>query len=261
MYVGRDFDTVQDNSAQVFGFDLAPTLTSGETVNAATTGVILENGVDDSPTAHLVQGSQLSGTQITQMLRWGDPLGELTGNTYAFFAQARTSTGQIIIPWARITVDRSYGRATFPGSGVVTGSQVSVIRTPSPAFVLPTDGGYAWRDFPEIDQGEQRFFGFEFSPLLSPGEILVSGDAALTVIDGKDPAVDLNPMAYFIGTPQFSGSAAQQLISIPPITPISRPPMVPDLRGVVYALSLYVKTSFGQNIGTWSRLRVRAFYG
>ncbi len=260
MYVGRDFDTVQDNSAQVFGFDLAPTLTLGETLNAATAGLILENGVDDDPAAHLVQGSQLAGTQITQMLRWGDPLGTLTGNTYAFFAQARTSTGQIIIPWARITVDRSYGLPTFPGSGVIKGSQVLVIRTPAPLFILPTDGGHALRDFPEIDQGEQRFLGFEFSPLLSPGETLVSGAAALTVIAGKDPTIDLDPMAYFIGTPQFPGSSGQQLISIPPITPISRPPMIPDLRGVVYALSLYVKTSFGQNIGTWSRLRVRSFY-
>src|SRR5215472_12351262 len=110
MYVGRDFDSVDSNSGQIYGFDFVSVLTPGATILAAAAGLILETGDDDSPQSRLIGASQIAGTIVTQMVFFGTlPANQLDGNTYVFFAVANTSDDQTIIPWARIPVDISFG--------------------------------------------------------------------------------------------------------------------------------------------------------
>jgi hypothetical protein len=262
MYVGRDFDPIDNNSGQIYGFDLSATLTSGSNIIAVQSKLILESGFDDTPETHLVGAPEAVSPMVTQMLFWGGtPANQFIGNTYVFFIAGRTNLGEVIIPWGRISVQRGYGSSAFVGSASPLAANVFVIPVPRPLLTLPSLGGYALQDFPDMDQGEHRLLGFDFAGLLSPGEDVVNANVALTTITGNDPIIDQNPTAYFAGSPILSGSVVQQLVAIPPLANLlGAPPQVPDLRGVVYALSISGRSSYGQAISTWSRLRVRSFY-
>jgi hypothetical protein len=261
MYAGRDFDPIDNNSGQIYGFDLAATLPPDTGITAAQANVILESGTDDTPASHLIGETEVSGASVTQMLFWGDPPTHFVGNKYVFYVVARTNAGEIIIPWARIAVEKGFGASAFTGAASPLAANVFVIPMPAPLFTLPSLGGYSLQDFPDIDQGERRICGLDFASLLSPGEDVVNANVSLTVITGSDPTVAQNPMAYFPSSPTFSGAVVQQLIAIPPLaTLLSMVPQYPDLRGVVYAFAISARTSFGQAINAWSRLRIRSFY-
>jgi hypothetical protein len=261
VYSGRDLPLVDNNAGQIYGYDLASTLPQGSSIAVVRSGMILESGIDDFPRNHLIGDPEINGTSVTQLLFWGDPPGHFVGNTYVFYLAARTSIGEVIIPWARISVERGFGNSAFIGGASPLAANVFIIPMPGPLFTLPTVGGYSLMDFPDMDQGEQRLCGFDFASLLSPDEVISAVTVSLTVLSGSDPTVDQNPVAYFSGSPIFSGSTAQQLVAIPPVADLlGMPPQQPDLRGVTYAFAISARTSFSQAIVTWSHLRVRSFY-
>ncbi len=261
MYAGRDFNPVDANTGQIFGYDLAATLPAGSSVVAAQSGMILEYGFDDIPRSHLIGSPEVTPTSITQMLFFGNPPSHFAGNKYVFYVIARTDIAEVIIPWARIAVEKGFGDSAFIGAASPLAANVFVIPMPGPLFTLPSFGGFSLQDLPDMDQGEARVCGLDFSPLLSPGEDVANGNVSLTVISGTDATVAQNPVAYFSGSPTFSGSVVQQLVVIPPIASLlGMPPQVPDLRGVTYAFAISARTTFGQAINAWSRLRVRSFY-
>jgi hypothetical protein len=268
---------MEDSTARIFGFDLADSLTSGEAIASVTSAIVMWKGNvadDPTPAVHLIGVPQFSGTKVSQLVSWvgavgspsqlpGDPLGILIGNIYALQFGAATNQSQVILPWARITIDKNYGpNIAYADGSAPSTAEIVTLPTPALNYILPTLGDHAQQDFPAIDQGEQRLFGFDFSPILSPNETILMAAALLIVESGDDAAVILDPLARFVGMPAISGSIAQQMIGLPP-SPLLVPsdPEFPDLRGVTYILSMAVTTSSSQAIGTWARLRVGALYG
>jgi hypothetical protein len=255
MYIGRDLPGAEDGATRLLGYDISATLASGETISGVTSSLALLYGSDlavqNNPQARFVGNPATSGSDVTQACAFIDPLGSLVGNVYRLSLAATTSLGQVIIPWARITIQVGYGIAAQITNMPPLKAQIIVLPSPGPKFTVPTLGGYAGQDLPVADQGEARLYGFDLSPALSAGEIVQSAAFALISEfdqDGLPPDLVIanNPSAYFAGSSIISGSVAQQMVA----WPFAVPPIV----GNAYILSLVATTSFNQAIETWSRV-------
>jgi hypothetical protein len=259
MYIGRDLPNIEYGATRFLGYDLSATLAIGEIISSATSSMILLQGDDtpvrNNPQVHFSGNPSILGTDITQACVFLDPTGVLVGNVYALLISATTSFNQIIVPWARISIQAGYG---FPPqlTNMPPGTaRLTILPAPGPKFTLPTDGGYAGQDFPVADLGEARLYGFDLSPTLSPGEIIQIATFALLSEQDEDgvptdSVVANNANAYFTGSPILSGGMAQQMISWPIAAP--------SITGNSYILSLIAQTSLNQAIETWSRIAIES---
>ena len=56
---------------------------------------------------------------------------------------------------------------------------------------------------------ESELFGFDFSQVLTPGELILTATSTAIVMNGTDP----NPTAILIGSPGITGSKVNQRIA------------------------------------------------
>src|SRR5271166_2554380 len=266
MYVGQAFPIGQDGETRVRGFDLAATLAPGETIVSVGSAALASVAGTDAalglnPLARFIGTPEFSGTQIFQWVSFYDPQASLVGNVYTLAIAATTSLGQTIIPWAQLQLERGFGIPVEPSAGSPSSAEIILVPTahdllwqamwlptPAPAFVLPTQGGYALQDFPTIDPGETRLVGFDLSSALSPGETISTATFILTVLSGGDVAVNGTPGTYQIGSPIIGGGIVQQMLAWPAT--------LPDLGGNLYALSVSASTSFNQQLLAWARINI-----
>lgn len=253
MYVGQAFPIGQDGETRVRGFDLAATLAPGETiVSVGSAALACVAGTDAAlgldPLVHFIGSPEFLGTQIFQCVSFYDPQASLVGNIYTLAIAATTSLGQTIIPWAQLQLERGFGIPVVPSAEPPSSAEIILLPTPGPAFVLPTQGGYALQDFPTIDPGETRLVGFDLSSALSPGETISTATFILTVLSGVDVAVNGTPGTYQIGSPIIGGGIVQQMLAWPAT--------LPDLGGNLYALSVSASTSFNQQLLAWARINI-----
>ncbi len=253
MYIGRDFPSVEDGASRILGFDLAGTLANTEIITSiVTTTLALLDGLDPAldldPNARFIGTTSWLGTNTTQGVSFADATNVLAGNVYKLTTAAATSRGQVIAPWARIVLQAGHGYPSVPTGGPPNTAQVTILPVSSPKFTLPSSGGYAGQDFPTINQGETRFFGFDLSPALSVTEEITSASFALTVEEGDDPIIAGNPAAYLSGSSVTMSGTIEQLIAWPVPLPV--------LTGSIYVLNVVALTNFNQAIEAWARITI-----
>lgn len=252
MFIGQPFPVIEDGSSRALGFDLTATLVLGETLLSSIAALVCLEGEDAAlslnPAARFLATPQISGAVVTQGTSFNDPEELVAGNLYALSLAATTSLGQVISPWARFSVAEGYGASVAAVSGPTAAAQVIVLPTPGPKFIVPVLSGYAGQDFPVATPGEKRLYGFDFSPALSPNEIVRGAAASLTLDIGTDAALAANGSLYFAAAPQISGAVVQQMVAWPSI--------LPSLAGNTYVLGISIVTAFNQFIAAWSRITI-----
>jgi hypothetical protein len=274
MFIGRDFPAFEDNQSRVLGFDLTAVLAEGEIVNSVTSSLLVWKGADgvlaNNPIGRFIGPALVNGNVVTQGIVLNDPLSTLVGNTYALQLAALTSLGQTISPWARFTVTQSCGSPalqliflTSDNGMILTGAggyglpstsaQIIVLPSAPLKLTIPGLSSFAGQNFPTADPGEVWFYGFDFSPALSPNEQITNAAASLTCVYGPDPVLALNPTAYFGGNvtligPATSGSVVQQIVMWPS--------GLNTVAGNVYVLGIAIATNYGQAISLWARIAI-----
>ncbi len=246
MYAGRDFPPVQDQAARLLGIDLRELLAAGEVISSVTSHLRTLSGDDALPASHMPVVPQADGTSVHQLVVLDDPAHFLVGNNYCLSFKATTSAGRILGPWGRFHVEQGFGLTGYPGVAPPASAQSVILTAGMLFYTLPTlTGGYVGQDLPVASQGERLSYGFDFSPSLSPHEVIVSGTAALALLDGVDAAVTGSSAAYSIGSPVVDGNTVSQMIQWPAGSFLS---------GNVYALYLTAVTDFNQSLAAWSRV-------
>jgi hypothetical protein len=303
MFIGRDFPAFEDNQSRVLGFDLTAVLAEGEIVNSATSSLLVWKGTDavlaNNPTARFIGTTLVNNNVVTQGIILNDPLSTLVGNTYALQLAALTSLGQTISPWARFTVTQSFGSPALQlifltsdsgmiltgddgtpltsdgGSGVPpTSAQIIVLPAAPLKLTIPGLGSFAGQNFPTADPGEVWFYGFDFSPALSPNEQITNAAASLTCVYGPDPVLALNPTAYFGGNVTLTSDSGEPLTGddggpltgAGPIGPATSGSVVQQIvmwpsglntvAGNTYILGIAIATNYSQAISLWARITV-----
>jgi hypothetical protein len=108
--------------------------------------------------------------------------------------------------------------------------------------IAPTEAGgqgmYAGHDFTPSGSGEIELYSFIFTPLLAPGETIVSTGWAAAVDSG---AGDAAVASRIIGSAAIADATVSQLAGT-------------FLPGVTYRLYASVVTSRGQSLTLWSRV-------
>jgi hypothetical protein len=303
MFIGRDFPAFEDNQSRVLGFDLTAVLAEGEIVNSATSSLLVWKGADgvlaNNPIGRFIGPALVNGNVVTQGIVLNDPLSTLVGNTYALQLAALTSLGQTISPWARFTVTQSFGSPALQlifltsdsgmiltgddgtpltsdgGSGVPpTAAQIIVLPAAPLKLTIPGLGSFAGQNFPTADPGEVWFYGFDFSPALSPNEQITNAAASLTCVYGPDPVLALNPTAYFGGNVTLTSDSGEPLTGddggpltgAGPIGPATSGSVVQQIvmwpsglntvAGNTYILGIAIATNYSQAISLWARITV-----
>jgi hypothetical protein len=245
MYVG-EYPPFQDQAARLMGVDLRELLAVGETITGVTSHLRTIYGYDALPASHMPVVPQADGTIVHQLVVLDDPAEFLVGNAYALSFLATTSAGRILGPWARFHVERGFGVTGYPTGGTPAAAQSVILTAGMLFYTLPvTTGGYVGQDLPVASQSEKLAYGFNFSPALSPDEVITSATARLALIDGVDAAVTGSPTAYSISSPVIDGNTVSQMIQWPAGSYLS---------GNIYALFLTAVTDFNQSLAAWSRI-------
>jgi len=254
MFIGRPFYPVaEDGQTRQLGYDLASTLSEGEIIIGVGTAVLTcvqgaDSALSRDPSARFSGLAQFSGTQISQAVSFNDATNALAGNLYTLMVPAATSFGQILGVWAYLRVEIGFGVPIVPGMPPPASSEIVILPTPPQKFILPTVGGYAGQDFPTVDQGETRLFGFDISSALSPQETITAATFTLTLLSGTDETIAGASEANFFGPPTITGGVVQQLVAFP------QP--LPYLLNNLYALGMSATTSFNQQILAWGRVTI-----
>lgn len=108
IYAEQDFPTADCGETLLYGFDLSPSLSPGETIASATSGLFLNAGTDAeieaNSNAYSVGTPTISGSVIQQMIAWPTPIVAIYGNSYVLGMTATTSFGQMLPVWTRIAI-------------------------------------------------------------------------------------------------------------------------------------------------------------
>lgn len=246
MFIGRDFAPFENQSARILGFDLAGLLAEGETIASITSRLrIADPALDPLPATHLPVAPQFSGALVNQMVSFNDPADMLLGNVYALSFNITTSS-RLLIPWARFQIIQGYGVTSYTGGSPPAGATSLILPAPSLEYTMPIIlGGYAGIDFPAANQSEALFYGFDFSPALSPGETIDEAASYLGLWAGDDNAVLNDPHAYDSGSIVINGPIVQRKLVWPGGS---------ALTANVYILQLTAITSFNQSLAAKARI-------
>lgn len=246
MYIGRDFAPFENQAARILGFDLTSLLVDGEAISAITSRLrIADPALDPLPADHLPVAPQFDGGLVNQLVSFNDPTDMLLGNTYALSFNV-TTTARLLTPWARFQIIQGYGITSYAGGSPPASATSLVLPAPHLEYTMPTIlGGYVGLDFPVANQSEALFYGFDFSPALSPGETIASAASYLGLWAGEDDAVLNDPHAYDSGSPVITGAVVQQKLVWPGGS---------TLTANVYVLQLTATTSFNQSLAAKARI-------
>lgn len=249
MYIGRDFPPFENQSARILGFDMANLLRADETIAAVTSRLrVLDPADDPTPADHLPVGPQFDGALVNQLVSFNDPTDTRLGVVYALGFNVTTSLARIMTPWARFQIIQGYGITTYPGGSPPASAKSLIMPAPSYDYRVPTLlGGYAGVDFPTANQSEALFYGFDFSPALSPGETIDSATSYLGVFSGDDIAVANDPQVYDTGSIQIDGPVVERMLTWPGGS---------TLTGNAYVLQLTAVTSKHQSLAAKARIIV-----
>lgn len=104
IYCGRDFSPAEQAESEMYGFDFVNDLEEGETLSSATWSIIVLQGVDGTPTSHLVGSPALFTPDGTTVQSGTEQRisGLLQDVTYGVRAQAVTSAGNTKALWSHI---------------------------------------------------------------------------------------------------------------------------------------------------------------
>jgi len=97
MYVGRDFDPIDDEEIVTVGFDFTNEMLSGETLSSPAWRCEVVTGTDPAPGGRLAGGPSLAGTITTQ--RFSEPV---AGVKYRLVAEVDTNLGNHYLLWSHI---------------------------------------------------------------------------------------------------------------------------------------------------------------
>lgn len=249
MYIGRDFPGFENQSARILGFDMANLLRADETIAAVTSRLrVLDPADDPTPADHLPVVPQFDGTLVNQLVSFNDPTDTRLGVVYALSFNVTTSLARIMTPWARLRIVQGYGITTYPGGSPPASAASVTLPAPYLDYTVPTLlGGYAGVDFPTANQSEALFYGFDFSPALSPGETIVSATSYLGLFSGIDTAVLNDPQAYDTGSIEIDGPLVERMLTWPGGS---------SLTGNTYVLQLTAVTSKNQSLAAKARINV-----